>query len=291
MDLFSTPTENPQNSEENKSEYQWLKLGNKDGFGNSTLEAGELYDAKTKEQIEPFVAVLLLASHIRKLPGKKDGKFHEYCGSYDGLVPAPKFPNPFCKETSAAQIAQELKDKGLKDVIIEKAVKDSCKDGVLVKCCAYNPKNGALYPQCSKAKKDPISGQPGPCKPKLRVIGFNCSTESFFQMEVSASHLRDGKPFKNFITYLQQNNLKKQYVQVVLGGVVEGNGYAQLNFSDPTPIEDEGQKVLMDNRLQEVEAYYKKVSEWKPESEEEKAKREAESGRLTQTPPEDVIPF
>lgn len=255
----------------------WLKLGNKSPQGESKFESGALYEQKSGDKLKPFPAIILKITHVREYAKKIDGKYTRLCTSLDGVRPELKIKEPFCHRTSAAEIGEQLKEKKLDDAVIQNTLEEIT-DGEKLTKCAQVGRDGTLYPKCVLAKWDDLRGSYGPCKPEIRIIGYNINTDSFFQIKGSKSHLKDDTSLSKFIAYLKETKIPKQHVQVLFGGVVVDNGYAQIAFNTPTPIEDESLKDILTAKLGEVEAYYKAISEYVP-----KEKKQGEESSSTST--------
>lgn len=223
---------------------------------------------KTKklETVQTIKAVILFSSHGRKFAVGQGKTYEVKCCSHDGENPSVRIKAPFCRQSTAQDVAQIFaKWKGMDQTKIDAKVKEVTNGAGKLQVCGL--KGNGVIALCSKARFNEDERRAGPCKPNIYIQAYDTERKREFRMELTGGSIRyDNKfisPIHEFFKYLQtatDKPLNCYNFEVELSSTPNGAFYL-LNVKNWKVIDDGTVRADMKRRALEArEAYEKDAS-------------------------------
>lgn len=228
------------------------------------------------ELVEKVRAVVLFKTEARKL-ATGSGKFHRtLCQSHDGVRPSLRIEQPFCRKASASDVAQVFGqwknyDKAKIDGAVEKVT-----DGTeQLQMCAMKAANGTIS-LCPQARRDPITGKAGPCKPSIYLHCYDIDRKREFTLDLGGKSIWHSDfiaPVHEFFKFLHTSAPKVKgqphkrldcyAFTVELTSAVDG-AYYYLKVKKWTPIVNAENRADMRARALKAKKSYERMASWVP---------------------------
>ena len=268
-----------------------------------TVGEGEQREKKI-EIVDRVRAVILYSREGRQLASGKGANWSIKCASDDGVRPAIRIDKPLCRGTTTQDLVEVIGkwrgyDKAKVDAKVAEVVNG---DGKLI-VCGIRGANGTIA-LCPYARKDPVTGNAGGCKPFRFVHAYDIDRKREFTMQLTGKSdmhgLKFNSPIHEFYKYLRTQGEVTDGrpcghnsfgYRVVLSPAQDGNFY-YLNVTDYQVIQDENNiKEMVDRAMKAAEKFTNKEQRLSKEAYEAKKAAQAQGQAATPSnPPQPVTP-
>lgn len=257
-------------------------------------------DAKVKSyELVPSVrAVILYSSQARQLGSGMGKNFSVKCQSHDGVRPSLRIDQPLCGATTAQDVAQILATwKGLDQAKIDANIKELTNGSGKLQVCGLKLSNGGVAAMCKYARKDPVTGNAGPCKPRRFIHAYDIDRKREFTMEISGKSDMFGQkfisPYHEFVKHIRtagpvgqdgkSSPLPYFAFSVELSPAQDGAFY-YLNVSKYVRLSDEETVAMKEKAFEARESYQRAANRVSKETYEKNAKAAEAQGQNGQNP-------
>lgn len=251
---------------------------------------------KSQPPVDSIRAVILYSSDGRKFQRKSQTGLETVCESFDGLTPAVRVKDPQCRKLDAAGVAAVLSAfKGYDKAKVESTVSDLTESTGKLQFCTMKARDGFI-PICPKARFDKEEGKGGPCKPIIKLVGWDLDRQQVFKMDLSGGSIfkneRAIAPIREFRAWLGQKQVPYYHISVRLSAKKDGKFYI-LGVDDYQPIGDQLERAKLKAMADSAKQSYMKTATFIPSTEAEKAEASRIKSLNSFSPSlaEDEIPF